>query len=92
MRALVPAGNSGVWGGVFSTYDCAIKGIRQKVDAWNAIRASFMAGGSLAIRGGYCAARTRAVRCAPLYVVIEGVGIGLTAGTTKLEVGSSPTS
>lgn len=43
-------GNFGVWGGLFSSYDCAIKGIRQKEDAWNAITAGFLTGGSLAIR------------------------------------------
>ncbi|KAF0322989.1 hypothetical protein GQ607_009752 [Colletotrichum asianum] len=46
MHALVPAGNSGVWAGMFSTYDCAIKGIRQKKDARNAIGAGFITGGS----------------------------------------------
>ena len=27
-RAPVIGGNFGVWGGLFSTYDCAVKGIR----------------------------------------------------------------
>jgi hypothetical protein len=49
-RAPVSGGNFGVWGGMFSTYDCAIKGWRQKEDAWNAILAGFMTGGSLAAR------------------------------------------
>jgi import inner membrane translocase subunit TIM17 len=49
-RAPVLGGNFGVWGGMFSTYDCTVKGIRQKEDAWNAIIAGFMTGGSLAIR------------------------------------------
>lgn len=49
-RAPVSGGNFGVWGGMFSTYDCAIKGYRQKEDAWNAILAGFMTGGSLAAR------------------------------------------
>lgn len=30
------AGNFGVWGGLFSTYDCAIKGLRKKEDPYNA--------------------------------------------------------
>lgn len=29
-------GNFGVWGGLFSTYDCAVKGIRKKEDPYNA--------------------------------------------------------
>lgn len=37
MRAPVLGGNFGVWGGLFSTYDCAVKGVRKKEDPWNAI-------------------------------------------------------
>jgi mitochondrial import inner membrane translocase subunit TIM17 len=33
-RAPVFGGNFGVWGGVFSIYDCAVKSIRQKEDPW----------------------------------------------------------
>jgi mitochondrial import inner membrane translocase subunit TIM17 len=32
----VLGGNFGVWGGLFSTYDCAVKGIRKKEDPYNA--------------------------------------------------------
>lgn len=35
-RAPVLGGNFGVWGGLFSTFDCAVKGIRGKEDPWNA--------------------------------------------------------
>jgi hypothetical protein len=35
-RAPVLGGNFGVWGGLFSTFDCAVKGVRQKEDPWNA--------------------------------------------------------
>lgn len=35
-RAPVLGGNFGVWGGLFSTYDCAVKGMRKKEDPWNA--------------------------------------------------------
>ena len=89
MRAPVLGGNFGVWGGLFSTFDCAIKGIRRREDPWNAIGAGFMTGGSLAIRGGVRAARNGAIGCAVLLAVIEGVGIGfqkMMAGSTKLEV------
>jgi import inner membrane translocase subunit TIM17 len=37
MRAPVLGGNFGVWGGLFSTFDCAVKGIRKKEDPYNAI-------------------------------------------------------
>jgi len=89
MRAPVLGGNFGVWGGLFSTFDCAVKGIRRKEDPYNAIIAGFFTGGSLAIRGGYKAARNGAIGCAVLLAVIEGVGIAfqkMMAGGTKLEV------
>lgn len=89
MRAPVLGGNFGVWGGLFSTYDCAMKGIRKKEDPWNAIGAGFLTGGSLAIRGGFAAARNGAIACAVLLAIIEGVGIGfqrMMAGATKLDV------
>lgn len=89
MRAPVLGGNFGVWGGLFSTFDCAVKGVRKKEDPYNAIIAGFFTGGSLAIRGGYKAARNGAIGCAVLLAVIEGVGIAFSkmmAGSTKLEV------
>lgn len=88
-RAPVTGGNFGVWGGMFSTYDCAVKGIRQKEDPYNSIIAGFLTGGSLAIRGGYKAARNGAIMCAIFLAVIEGVGIGiqrLMAENTRLDV------
>ena len=52
-RAPVTGGNFGVWGGMFSTFDCAVKGWRQKEDAWNAIISGFMTGGCLAARSTF---------------------------------------
>ena len=52
-RAPVTGGNFGVWGGMFSTFDCAVKGWRQKEDMWNAIISGFMTGGCLAARSAY---------------------------------------
>ncbi|OLL21648.1 Mitochondrial import inner membrane translocase subunit tim17 [Neolecta irregularis DAH-3] len=78
-RAPVLGGNFGVWGGLFSTFDCAVKGIRKKEDPWNvcAIIAGFFTGGSLAIRGGMRSARNSAIGCACLLAVFEGVGIAM---------------
>lgn len=93
MRAPVLGGNFGVWGGLFSSFDCAVKGVRQKEDPWNAITAGFFTGGALAVRGGAKAMRNGAIGCAVLLAVIEGVGIGLgkmMAGSTKLEVPPPP--
>ena len=50
-RAPVLGGNFGIWGGLFSSFDCAVKGYRQKEDPWNAIISGFMTGGTLAFRG-----------------------------------------
>lgn len=89
-RAPVTGGNFGVWGGMFSTFDCAVKGIRKKEDPYNSIIAGFFTGGALAIRGGYKAARNGAIMCAIFLAVIEGVGIGiqrLMAENTRLDVG-----
>jgi mitochondrial import inner membrane translocase subunit TIM17 len=52
-RAPVSGGNFGVWGGMFSTYDCAVKSWRQKEDAWNAITAGFLTGGTLQLRSAF---------------------------------------
>ena len=120
-RAPVLGGNFGVWGGLFSTFDCAVKGIRKKEDPYNAstyplpstiitkyllvhgskpiadttntVTAGFLTGGSLAIRGGFKAARNSAIGCGILLAVIEGVGIGfqrMFAGNTKLEAPLPP--
>jgi import inner membrane translocase subunit TIM17 len=48
-----------------------------------------MTGGTLAIRGGFKAARNSAIGCAILLAVIEGVGIGfqrMMAEGTHLEL------
>lgn len=93
LRAPVLGGNFGVWGGLFSTFDCTVKGIRRKEDPYNAIIAGFFTGGALAVRGGYKAMRNGAIGCAVLLAVIEGVGIGIGkyfAGNTKLEVSCVP--
>lgn len=88
-RAPVTGGNFGVWGGMFSTYDCAVKGIRKKEDPYNSIIAGFLTGGSLAVRGGWRAARNGAIMCGIFLAVIEGVGIGIQrmmAENTRLDV------
>ncbi|EON68120.1 hypothetical protein W97_07268 [Coniosporium apollinis CBS 100218] len=92
-RAPVLGGNFGVWGGLFSTFDCAVKGIRKKEDPWNAIIAGFFTGGSLAVRGGARAVRNGAIGCAILLAVIEGVGIGfqrMMAENTRLDMPPPP--
>ncbi|KAI1795663.1 mitochondrial import inner membrane translocase subunit [Ganoderma leucocontextum] len=69
-RAPVTGGNFGVWGGMFSTFDCAVKGWRQKEDMWNAIISGFMTGGCLAAR--YLAQCLRGCWCS----CVEGINEG----------------
>lgn len=56
-RAPVVGGNFGVWGGLFSTFDCAVKGYRQKEDPYNAIISGFLTGGTLAVRSMFFLSR-----------------------------------
>ncbi|SGZ27031.1 BQ5605_C025g10031 [Microbotryum silenes-dioicae] len=85
-RAPVVGGNFGVWGGLFSTFDCAVKGYRQKEDPYNAIISGFLTGGTLAVRsesilelwpdrGGPKGMLGGAIGCAILLGVFEGVGV-----------------
>lgn len=74
-RAPVVGGNFGVWGGMFSSFDCMVKGYRQKEDPWNAIISGFMTGGALAARGGVRSMIGSAIGCGVLLGVFEGVGV-----------------
>ncbi|OLY79449.1 Mitochondrial import inner membrane translocase subunit tim17 [Smittium mucronatum] len=76
-RGPVLGGNFGIWGGMFSTFDCAMKGLRQKEDPWNSIAAGALTGGMLASRGGWKTASVSAVFGGVLLALIEGVGIGI---------------
>ncbi|RCI06534.1 Transcriptional activator spt7 [Rhizopus stolonifer] len=80
-RAPVLGGNFAVWGGLFSTFDCGLKGIRQKEDPWNSIISGGLTGGVLAARGGVKAAAVSAVVGSALLALIEGVGIGISRMT-----------
>lgn len=60
---------------MFSTFDCTVKGVRGgKEDAWNAIIAGFMTGGTLAFRSGPRPMLISAIGCGVLLGVFEGVG------------------
>jgi import inner membrane translocase subunit TIM17 len=49
-RAPVLGGNFAVWGGLFSTFDCALVAMRGKEDPWNAIVSGAATGYVLAAR------------------------------------------
>ncbi|KAJ1977446.1 translocase of the inner membrane [Dimargaris verticillata] len=74
-RAPVLGGNFAVWGGMFSTFECVMKNVRQKEDPWNSITSGFITGGLLAARGGLKTATASAVIGGVLLALIEGVGI-----------------
>ncbi|KAJ2750120.1 translocase of the inner membrane [Coemansia nantahalensis] len=79
MRARGPiiGGNFAVWGSMFSTFECVLKGIRKKEDPWNSIGSGAITGGMLAARGGWKAAGISAVFGGVLLALIEGVGIAM---------------
>lgn len=72
-RAPVTGGNFGVWGGMFSTFDCAVKGWRQKEDMWNAIISGFLTGGCLAARSELATALSSLLimRPLPIFAIIN---------------------
>lgn len=78
LRAPILGGSFAVWGGLFSTFDCALQGVRRKEDPWNAIASGAMTGGVLSCRSGLRAAGRSAVAGGILLALIEGVGIGIT--------------
>ena len=45
-------GNFAVWGGLYSTFDCALIAVRDKEDPWNSIASGAITGAVLAARNG----------------------------------------
>ena len=76
-------GNFGVWGGLFSTFECCLMGVRRKEDPWNSIGSGALTGAVLAARGGPSAAVSAAAIGAVLLALIEGVGIAITRMTAE---------
>lgn len=54
-------GNFGVWGGLYSTFDCVLISIRNKEDPWNSIGSGAITGAILAARSGVKASLGAAV-------------------------------
>ena len=78
VRAPILGGSFAVWGGLFTTIDCGLMGLRQKEDPWNAITSGAMTGGILASRSGLRAASKSAAIGGILLALIEGLGIMIT--------------
>jgi import inner membrane translocase subunit TIM17 len=74
-RGPVIGGNFAVWGGLFSTFECALLAIRKKDDIYNSITSGFITGGVLAIRGGWKAAMRSAIFGGIFLGMIEGVSL-----------------
>ncbi|XP_039832650.1 mitochondrial import inner membrane translocase subunit TIM17-2-like isoform X2 [Panicum virgatum] len=83
-RMLAPrlGGSFAVWGGLFSTFDCALVYAREKEDPWNSIASGAATGGLLAMRQGLLAAGRSAVFGGALLALIEGAGIMLNRDPT----------
>ena len=69
-------GNFGVWGGLFSVFDCSLAYVRGVEDPWNAIMSGGLTGGLLAVRAGPKAIARNALVGAVLLALIEGIGLG----------------
>lgn len=83
VRAPAVGGSFAVWGGLFSTFDCALQGIRRKEDPWNAIASGALTGGALASRSGLRAAGKSAAVGGILLALIEGVSIVIMRYTSQ---------
>ncbi|XP_071716412.1 mitochondrial import inner membrane translocase subunit TIM17-2-like [Rutidosis leptorrhynchoides] len=77
MNAPRVGGSFAVWGGLFSTFDCAMVYARQKEDPWNSIISGAATGGILSMRQGLRPAVRSAAMGGVLLAMIEGAGIML---------------
>ncbi|XP_010498468.1 PREDICTED: mitochondrial import inner membrane translocase subunit TIM17-1-like [Camelina sativa] len=68
-------GSFAVWGGLYSTFDCAMVYARQKEDPWNSIISGAVTGGFLSLRQGLRASARSAVVGGVLLALMEGVSI-----------------
>ena len=71
-------GSFAIWGGLFSSFDCVLVGVRKKEDPWNSIASGALTGGLLQIRAGPASAARSALFGGVLLALIEGLGIALT--------------
>ena len=86
LRSPVLAGNFGVWGGLFSVFDCTLAYVRRREDAWNAIAAGGLTGGLLAARAGPRAILRNAAGGAMILAVIEGGMMLVTKSIMKAQM------
>eukprot|EP00753_Platysulcus_tardus_P013922 PLAT3917.1.p1 GENE.PLAT3917.1~~PLAT3917.1.p1 ORF type:complete len:230 (-),score=61.09 PLAT3917.1:206-868(-) len=77
-RVPVQGGGFAMWGGLFSSFDCAIAAMRGKEDPFNSIASGFLTGGVLAARAGWRIALGQAMFAGVFVGLIEGLGVMLT--------------
>ncbi|CAI8041259.1 Mitochondrial import inner membrane translocase subunit Tim17-A [Geodia barretti] len=82
-RAPVLGGNFAVWGGLYSTFDCALIAVRDKEDPWNSIASGAITGAVLAARNGVKASIGAAIAGGVILAVIEGVGISINRAVSE---------
>ncbi|KFK44149.1 hypothetical protein AALP_AA1G221600 [Arabis alpina] len=75
MNAPRVGGSFAVWGGLYSTFDCALVYARQKEDPWNSILSGAATGGLLAMRQGFRASAKSALFGGVFLALIEGAQI-----------------
>ncbi len=66
-----------MWGGVFSTIDCGLLGLRHKEDAINPIISGFLTGGVLAFRGGVVSMLKNGAIGGAILALIEVSGLAM---------------
>ena len=77
----------GVWGGLFSVFDCSLAHFRKTEDAWNAIISGGLTGGTLAARAGGKAIARNAAGGVVILALIEGVMMLVNKFITKVSMG-----
>lgn len=77
MRTHAPkyGGQFAVWGGTFSSVDCALVAIRKKQDPWNSIISGAVTGGVLSARAGLGPMTASAILGGTLLGIVEGISI-----------------
>ncbi|GKE67057.1 hypothetical protein Tco_1521218, partial [Tanacetum coccineum] len=69
------AGRFALWGGLFSTFKCALGYVRQKEDPWNSILAGAAASGLIPMRQGFGPMARAALGGAALIALFHGMVI-----------------
>lgn len=88
IRAPILGGQFGVWGMLFSVFDCSLAHVRGVEDPWNAILSGGITGGLLAARSGPRLIAKQAAIGMVLLAIIEGAGIALNKAVMRMQMES----